>query len=295
LSLQAVREIWSFSQWMLTINIGNYANDKGDEFVVGKLGAPREMGLYTVAYEISNLPLTELLYPISRALFPGYAKLVEEPKRLAQAYLNVLGFISTFSVAAGFGIAVVANDLTTVILGSRWQDAVPLIRWLAFFGVLRAIYGQAASVLLSLGHTRVLAIITWLQLLLLIPSTVVAGIGFGIIGIAVAKLCVASVFAGLLFQSLIRKTSITVTDLARQIWRPCAAGIVMVLAVSVLPQLTTAMPLVSLIRDATCGAAVYLSVLVVLWVASGRPAGTEQFVVQLMADRNRRLGLLRSQ
>ena len=286
-SLRAAREIWSFSQWMLTINIGNYANDKGDEFIVGKLGMPRDMGLYAVAYEISNLPTTELLYPISRALFPGYAKLVQEPERLSQAYLNVLGFITTFSVAAGFGIAVVAGDLTMIVLGPQWQDAVPLIRWLAFFGVLRAVYGQAASVLLSLGYARDLAIITWFQLVLLLPSGVAAGVRFGIIGIAIIKLVIASVFDGLLFCCLIRRTSLTVADLGRQIWRPCVAGAVMMLTLSALPGSGAVAPIVSLVRDAICGGVVYLSVLMLLWLASGRPAGTEQFVLQLMANRNR--------
>lgn len=295
LSLEAGRKIWSFSQWMLFINIGNYGYEKGDEFVVGKLSTSREMGLYTIAYEISNLPTTELLFPISRALFPGYAKLVDEPKRLEQAYLNVLSFVTTFSVAAGFGIALVAGDLTTIILGNQWQDAVPLIQWLALFGVLRAIYGQAGNVLLALGYTRLLAVLTWLQMLLLVPSTIFSGIRYGIVGIAIAKLCVAVVFAGLLFQSLLLRTCLTVADLTRQIWRPCMAGMLMMVAVVALPQMTNGMPLVSLIRDVTCGAIVYVSALVLLWLAAGRPAGTEEFVLRLMTDRHKSLRLLGSQ
>ncbi len=287
-SLEAVHEIWSFSQWMLFINIGNYAYEKGDEFVVGRLSAPREMGLYTVAYEISNLPTTELLYPISRALFPGYAKLVAEPERLLKAYLNVLGFVSTFSVAAGFGIALVAGDLTRIVLGGSWVDAVPLIQWLAFFGVLRAIYGQAGNVLLALGHTRALAGLTWLQFVLLIPSTVLAGMRYGVLGIAIAKLCVAVAFAVLLFGTLLRRTSLTTLDLALQIWRPCAAGIAMWIAVRVLPRASSGIPMLTLARDAAVGAATYAAALGALWLVSGRREGTEQHVLELLRRSLRR-------
>jgi O-antigen/teichoic acid export membrane protein len=288
-SLRAFRDIWSFSQWMLVFNIGNYGYEKGDEFVVGRLCSPRDMGIYTVAYEISNLPTTELLFPISRALFPGYAKLALEPERLFKAYLSVLAFIATFSVAAGFGIASVASDLTKTILGERWMDAVPLIQWLAFFGVLRATYGQAGNVLLALGNARGLAAITWVQIVILIPATMVAGARYGILGIAAAKLGVAVVFAALLFGMLVRRTSIRVADLALQVWRPCVAGTVMMLAVRALRPASLGIPLLDLARDAGVGAAVYAAVLAALWFLAGRPDGTEKQALELL-DRWRRRG-----
>ncbi len=282
LSLQAFREIWSFSQWVLVINIGNYSYEKGDEFVVGRLSAPREMGIYTVAYEVSNLPTTELLFPISRALYPGFAKLAPEPERLFKAYLNVLGFIATFSVAAGFGIAAVASDLTKTVLGERWLDAVPLIQWLAFFGVLRAIYGQAGYVLLALGHVRALALLTWLQFVFLIPATTIAGMRFGILGVAIAKLCTALVFALLLFGALTRVTSIRVSQLALQIWRPCVSGVAMLLVLRALRPASVGIPLLNLIRDAAIGASVYAIVLSALWLLTGRPEGTEKHALELL-------------
>jgi lipopolysaccharide exporter len=280
LSLQALRETWSFSQWMLIINIGNYAYEKGDEFVVGRLSPPRDMGIYTVAYEVSNLPTTELLYPISRALYPGYAKLAPEPERLLKAYLNVLSFIATFSVAAGFGIAAVASDLTKTVLGERWLDAVPLIQWLAFFGVLRAIYAQAGNVLLALGYARTLAVLTWLQILLLIPATTVAGMRFGVLGVAIAKLCVALVFAFLLFGALTRRTSVGISNLVLQIWRPCVSGVAMLFALRELRPFSMGIPLLDLTRDAIIGVIVYTITLAVLWLATGRPEGTEEQVFQ---------------
>jgi lipopolysaccharide exporter len=288
-SLQAFHEIWSFSQWVLVINTGNYAYEKGDEFVVGRLSAPREMGIYAVAYEVSNLPTTELLLPISRALYPGYAKLALEPERLCKAYLNVIGFITTFSVAAGFGIASVALDLTKTVLGERWLDAVPLIQWLAFFGVVRAIYGQAGNVLLALGHVRALAVLAWLQIVLLIPATTLAGMRFGLLGVAIAKLCVAVVFATLLFGALARTTSVRVSQLAMQIWRPCVSGAAMMLALRALHLASTGFPLLNLIRDALIGASVYAISLAALWLLTGRPEGTEKHALDLWSRwRNRR-------
>jgi O-antigen/teichoic acid export membrane protein len=285
-SLSAVREIWSFSQWMLFVNVGSYSYDKGDELIVGNLTTSRGMGIYAVAYEISNLPTTELVFPISRALFPGFARLVNEPNRLVLAYLNVLGFVSMFAIAAGLGIALVARDLTRIMLGPNWMDAIPLIQLLAIFGVIRAVYGHAGNVLLALGYTRTVAAIMWLQIALLIPGTIVAGLKWGIIAIAAAKIGVALVFAWLLFYYLICTTSLTVTDLFLRIWRPAVSGVVMVMAVTALQRaFPGGAPVVSLFRDAAFGAAVYVSSVTLLWLGSSRPAGTERFLFQLVRDR----------
>ena len=169
------------------------------------------------------------------------------------------------------------------------MDAVPLIQWLAFFGVLRAIYGQAGNVLLALGHVRALAVVTWLQIVLLIPATTLAGMRYGILGVAIAKLCVAVVFAMLLFGALTRSTSVRVSQLALQIWRPCVSGAAMMLALRALRLASTGFPLLNLIRDASIGASIYSIVLAVLWWVSGRPEGTEKHALELFNRwRNRR-------
>ena len=62
----------SFSQW---INAWG-----GADFVIGRMAGARALGMYAVAYEISNLPTTELVWPITRAVFPGYSRLAGDQK-----------------------------------------------------------------------------------------------------------------------------------------------------------------------------------------------------------------------
>jgi lipopolysaccharide exporter len=283
-TFSAARELWSFSQWMLLINIGNYSYEKGDEMVVGALLSPRDMGVYTVGYELSNLPTTEMLFPISRALFPGYARLLNEPRRLVSAYLNVLSAVATLCIPAGLGIAACAGSLTPVLLGEKWGSAVPVIQWLAFYGVLRATYSQAGNVLLALGHARVMAVFTWLQIVCLIPGTYMAGRTGGTIGIAIVKLGVASVFALLLFSMLIRYTSVTAKDIVRVTWRPAAAGTFMALGLHFF-HLNLATHFSTLLVKVTVGAALYISALLILWVLSSKPSGIEHLILGELRSR----------
>ena len=279
-SLEAVKDIWSFSQWMLIINIGNYIGEKIDEFIVGGIANAEKLGLYTISSEISSLPTTEILYPISRALFPGYAKLASDHDRLANAYLNVIGFISIFAIAAGVGLSLVATDLIQILLGDKWADAAPLMQWLAIFGIFRAIYGQAGNVLIVLGHINRLAMITWIQIILLVPLAVFMGERYGLIGIAQIKNLVAIFVMAMIFAALCNTGLVTIRQILGRVWRPLIAGVVMAAAVNALRDETIHMAAIGLFRDVSIGAVTYTVSLLLLWRLSGRPSGAESFILE---------------
>lgn len=284
-SLEAISEVWSFSQWMLIINIGDYLYNKADEFIVAGVAGSKHLGVYSMASEVSNMPTTELVFPISRALFPGYSKLAAEPQRFVYAYLNVLSFVALFATGAGVGIALVAHDLTLVVLGPKWLDAVPVIQWLALFGVIRAIYGQVGSVLMALGRVRSLAVLMWLQLIFLVPGATWAGVAGGIVGVAMVKVLVALLFGVILFYTLIQVMPISVMEIADCLWRPALAGLAMALAVNGLHADHEVGSAISLMRDVAVGAVTYSFVIFLLWHLAGRPRGGEQFVLEVVGQR----------
>jgi O-antigen/teichoic acid export membrane protein len=290
-SLQAIRDIWSFSQWMLVTNIGDYAYNKADEFIVGGMIGTKNLGVYTVSSEIANLPTTELVFPISRALFPGFAKLTDDLQRLSAAYLNVLGFIALFAIAAGVGVLSVASDFVLVVLGSNWVDAIPVIQWLAVFGLIRAVYGQAGSVFLALGHVRALALLIWLQVILLIIFVYFGSLSGGIVGAAVGKVSVAVIFATILFYALMRIIPLTLSNISSRLWRPILASLVMAFTINFFHNSIFTSPPLSLLHDIIIGTLVYIAAILTLWHISGRPKGAEQFLFDFVINKFNRKDL----
>jgi PST family polysaccharide transporter len=72
-SLVSVKELWHFSAWMLLNNVVVYAAVNGYDFIIGRMAGATSLGLYSIAYEISNLPTTELVTP-----YPGRYFLVSQ-------------------------------------------------------------------------------------------------------------------------------------------------------------------------------------------------------------------------
>jgi O-antigen/teichoic acid export membrane protein len=223
-SLAAARDLLSFSGWVLISNSLVSMNLRAMDFVVGRFAGPTALGLFNLSYEISNMPSTELASPINRALIPGYSALVRERASLGKAYLDVLGLQALLSVPAGIGIAALAEPLVTVLLGDKWLDAIPLIGILGLYGAVVSLSSNQSPAILALGRPRILTILAGARLALLLPALVFGVEAMGVIGAALAVLCVTAVITPLNFIVLLPIIGARLVDCFGHIWRPIAAS-----------------------------------------------------------------------
>jgi len=92
---------------------------KLDQLIVVRSMGIEATGIYYLSAEISRIATFSTILPIGRALHPGYVKLIDEPERLASAYLKVFAFIVTVAASIGFGLSAVSKDFIAVVLGSQ--------------------------------------------------------------------------------------------------------------------------------------------------------------------------------
>jgi lipopolysaccharide exporter len=293
-SLNAANELFQFSKWMLLNNVLIFLNNRGTDFVIGKLSGARALGLYSVSYELANLPTTELVFPISRAVFPGYARLADDPEQLRRAFLQVIGLVALLTIPAGVGIGLVAEPLVELLLGLQWVEAVPLIQILAVFGVIRSLHGPMGSIYLALGKPRIIAALQCMQLLIAITLMLLFVPRFGPIGAAWAILVGAFVAMMSNYFMVLRELSLPFFGLMAVIWRPVVASFAMTATLitvsdSFWANLTgtgpTAMRLAAMI---VVGAVSYATVILGCWHLAGRPRGTEMVLWELALARFRR-------
>jgi PST family polysaccharide transporter len=92
-SLAAWRKIMHFSKWLMLNNLLNLLYRRSHVFIIGKLIGAEPLGLYNVAHRISNLPGSDLVAPIRKAVFPGFARMAHEPKTLLKGFIDVFSLI----------------------------------------------------------------------------------------------------------------------------------------------------------------------------------------------------------
>ena len=231
-----------------------------------------------------------MVRPVMRAVFPGYAMMASDPKRLSAAFVKVYSLVLLFALPAAAGIALLAEPLVTVLLGARWHDAIPMVQVLAIYGGIRAAQANTGSVYMALDRPQLAAAMTFLNIVL----------GFGSFAAALGPFPIAQAARFLVLGSLVAAAVnlFVLGRLLRLSWRDFSAALlgpgigVAVMAAALLtlraplwndghPLAAGALVLVLLVG---AGALTYVATVLFAWNARGRPSNSaEHGVVTALA------------
>jgi O-antigen/teichoic acid export membrane protein len=283
LALTRFNALWSFSQWVLVRNLGQYGLTQLDKFLVGSRTNTTMMGGYSLADEVAAIPTGELLAPLGRVLFPNFVRAMGDQERLHGLFCKALGVQTLIALPAGFGLILVAPDAIRLMLGEQWLYIIPLVQILAVMNVLGVLSHSAIHLLLAMGKVRLQALFIWVQIILLAIGTLVAfptadtqGIAFIRLGISAFGLIF---FIGLTLYSFPR---IRLADYLNYSWRPLFATLFMALALSDAPISPDLMLPIRLAANIGLGATIYLSSLLMLWGLARCPEGAESYLLDAL-------------
>jgi len=180
------QELFAFGKWVLGSSILVFLITQGDDIFVGKMLGVTALGLYQMAYLISNLPATEITHVISQVTFPAYSKLQDDLPKLREAYLKILQLTTFISIPFAGGIFIFAPEFTKIFLGDKWMPMVPAIQVLVLAGLLRSISATTGSVFQAVGKPEIVT--KWQPVRLLVLAAVIYPftLQWGILGTSLA-------------------------------------------------------------------------------------------------------------
>lgn len=132
-----MRSFLRFGGNLVLSQLVTYATGNVDTAVVGFAHGASPLGLYNRAYQVVVTPLSQIQSPITQVAIPILSKIQDDRKRFA-AYLVRGQFALGYPISIGLGIVVVAAEpITALMLGERWDAAVPMLRFFALAGIAR--------------------------------------------------------------------------------------------------------------------------------------------------------------
>jgi lipopolysaccharide exporter len=281
-SLAAAKDLMNVTKWLLTQNLITFVRERSSDFVIGRMIGSHALGIFTVSAEISNMPGTELVAPINRAILPAYVKLADDVPALGREYLSVMAMISLVAIPAVAGFAACSSFLVLLVLGPNWIEAALLLQILAFFGILQVMQSNAYSAFIALNRHQVFVKINGLQVAILVPL-MVAGVAWnGLRGAALAYVATAMIILPIALTRIARLLNLKFGKLFRILWRPAVASAVMYMTVRTLgppvPQhpIEAAEAATSLVTCIAIGVPAYVLSVLIFWFAAGRPQGTAE-------------------
>ena len=283
LSLRAWRGLAGYSIWTWLLSLAVLVRDRSDSLLLGRLMGTAAVGFYSVGAEVAALPTTELIEPLGRAAFSGFAAARQQQSDARETFLRLIGSAALLTLPAGVGLSLVATPLVALAFGPGWQQAIPVLRILSLSFTIM-VFGHLSLHLLSahallgrlVGITLAGAIARIALLALLIP-------GFGLTGAAIGAAVAVVLEQALTVATALRRFHVSAAALARRVYRPAlaAAAMAAVLAVCGTGWADNGSVL-ALLEAVAGGAAIYAAVLLASWALAGRPPGAETDVLALL-------------
>ncbi|WP_426340768.1 lipopolysaccharide biosynthesis protein [Pseudoduganella sp. S-14] len=173
-SLTATRLLW-------------YSFMQADVAIVGRVLGDQALGWYSVSMHLASLPVQRMAGILNQVLFPILSRTQHDLPAIRVGVLQLLGYISLLSFPILWGMASVAPELVSVVLGKGWEGAVLPLQVLCLVMPFRTLAQMLPTVTDALGQPG----INFRNVLLsciVMPPAFYLGTRWGIQGVAYAWL-----------------------------------------------------------------------------------------------------------
>lgn len=182
-SWASLRDSGSFGLKLFASRLLSFANLNADNLLVGRYLGASALGFYAIAYNVMYAPMARITTPIQMVMVPAFSRLQDDRERLGQAWLRGARLSAAVAMPAFLGMLAVAPDFVPVVLGARWDPAVPVLQLLCISGILQGIQLLQQPVLQGRGRAGSLLRFGLVSTPVNLAGFVI-GMHWGIVGVA---------------------------------------------------------------------------------------------------------------
>jgi len=224
-----VKPLLSFGANVTGANFIGYFASNATPFAIGLVAGAQQLGFYNRANLINTLPSSQLLPPIISVLQPTIARISDEPSELKRTLLSLIGKLALASTLITTIMAIFADWIVFLLLGSSWSEAVPVFRLLAIYAFIQPLAGLIAMALVATGNPKAM-LNSKIHSLAITVVALLIGSNWGWVGI-VLSFSLSGIFFRLpvfLYYSS-RFLPLTFWDLSKPILPPVVCGLITIL------------------------------------------------------------------
>jgi O-antigen/teichoic acid export membrane protein len=161
------REMFSYGKFVVGATLLNVVLLNLDKLYLGRFGGIGDLGIYTMAWVISSIPVTEFGHLLCRVAFPVFCQMNTDRDKLRQIFIGSHAYNALIVSPLAAGIAIFGPDLSRLFLGNKWSGIATALQLLAIASFSRAISALIHELFRATGQVRVVQTFTFTRLLLL--------------------------------------------------------------------------------------------------------------------------------
>jgi len=167
--------LFRFGSFLALSGLLDTAYTRLNTLIIGRFYSARDLGLFSRADNIQQLPTSTISALLGRVAFPVFsAAAASEPGALRRAASKTLRAIMLVNTPMMFGILATARPLVQVVFGDKWLPCVPLLQVLSLGGVLWPLHVINLTLVQSRGRSDLFFRLELIKKVLGVTSIVVA-------------------------------------------------------------------------------------------------------------------------
>lgn len=155
INFHPLKEMFGFSSKMLFTNIFLQINNNIFSAIIGRLFAPKEVGLYTQASKWNTMGSSFISGMLNSVAQPVLSQLSEDTDRQQKVFRKMLRFTAYLSCPAMFGLALIAPEFIHLTIQDKWMPCVPILQILCVWGAFMPITTLCSNLLISKGKSDI--------------------------------------------------------------------------------------------------------------------------------------------
>ncbi len=185
---QAFKDVFGFGVYTTGSNILAYLYNNLDYLLIGKLLGATPLGIYTLAFVLTDTFRSRLMAVINNVMYPIYGKKQNDVFSLKRYYLKVVLFNCLFIFPVMIFFVVEGGPFIRNVFGAKWQDTVAPLQILSGSVMFHILVSGNTSLLRGLGRPGMEMKQQILKAAIFLPSLAFGIYYYGLVGAAWAIL-----------------------------------------------------------------------------------------------------------
>lgn len=189
-SFRQLKEMFGFGSSLLASAL-LFKSVDGLYFVaIGKIFSARDLGFYSRARSLEQLPSGGVSSIVAQVTFPVFSTVQHDADRLKRGLKKALTTLVLLNFPMMIGLAITADSVVVLLLTERWLPCVPYLQLLCIVGLLYPLHVINLNALVAQGRSDLFFRLEILKAVLVL-SNVTIGWRFGIQGLIWGQLLVS--------------------------------------------------------------------------------------------------------
>jgi O-antigen/teichoic acid export membrane protein len=199
------RDLMGFSLYTWAIGIFIYVRQNLDYLLVSRLLGAAVLGLYTLAFTLTDIVRQEVTAVVNTVMFPAMSRLQDDREAVLHRFLLVTKYNALLMMPFLVALIVFGDIAVALIFGPQWSGAGLPLQILAFGNIIFIATGQPAAVFKAVGRPDLQLRISAVNTLVVAVPALCAGIWYGGINGAAVAVCVYHATARAAFHAGLKK------------------------------------------------------------------------------------------